>query len=888
MKLKLAVSILVAMVTSLNAQQEIYHYDESFIRPNFEQIDSNQVENQFYQQNNSSISGNWSKEFTVPGIIGAIYTSTTDGTNLYLGGLFRTAGNTIANSVVKWDGRTWSSIGEGAENGVNRRYASDVPSVEAMTYYDGKLFVGGQFPKAGTKEANGVAYWDGNSWQTLGRGITNGVRRYIIVENDTTFVPGFVYSLFAHKNKIYVGGFFHLAGGRQANGLAAWDINTGDWETFHGGLASHLEHDPVYAYAFGAKADDIYVGGKFSYAGGIPAQNIAKWDGENWSAIGSAEGYIAINGLKFDTFGNLYAAGYYNPDPATGAIGIGKWDGANWTSVHGPEGYNSSAFRIQMYNNELYVSGYFENAQTLPAHTLAKWDGTSWQFIGGLGIAANEYLPGGARTIDFVNGKMYLAGDFTRAGDVFTVNVVEWDYNNSQWKKLDNSHANKGVYDGYINVLERSGNLVYAGGSFSVVGDVYARNIAQWNGTEWQSVGTGYENGVRGSIYTILADGNDVYVGGHFGSAGSVEAYHIAKWDGSKWSSIGIGVGGVSGAHVNALAKVGDYLYAGGRFAIVGDEETYALPASSIARFNLTTQRWESLGSGIEYTSGLPGIVTDLEVHGNKIYVAGQFNSAGDISYLNFAVLTDNKWSGLGDIENIGIEGGTNVVKVINNEIYIGGYLQLERFGEYYGILKWDGKEWIEIGDRLMSDSDNVFVLSIEPYQDGLIAGGLFKNIGNLEVNNLAYFDGSEWSEIGGGVQPGVSNIALFNNKILISGPSEIFAGGGIGIGLVQYDLNVTSVEDENQTINEFALFQNYPNPFNPETRISYYLPKSAEVELSLYNMLGQKLRTLLREFQTSGRHEVRLHASDLSSGVYVYELKSGDLIQRKKLLLVK
>lgn len=126
-------------------------------------------------------------------------------------------------------------LGEAAENGVTAKSTGDVPSVEAIAYTDGRLFIGGQFRNAGSLDVNGIAFWDGNKWNSLGPDSTNGVRRKIVVENDTIITSGFVYALYVHNQKLYVGGHFNLAGNQDANGVAVWDINSGTWDTMQGG-----------------------------------------------------------------------------------------------------------------------------------------------------------------------------------------------------------------------------------------------------------------------------------------------------------------------------------------------------------------------------------------------------------------------------------------------------------------------------------------------------------------------------------------------------------------------------------------------------------------------------------------------------------------------------
>jgi hypothetical protein len=85
-----------------------------------------------------------------------------------------------------------------------------------------------------------------------------------------------------------------------------------------------------------------------------------------------------------------------------------------------------------------------------------------------------------------------------------------------------------------------------------------------------------------------------------------------------------------------------------------------------------------------------------------------------------------------------------------------------------------------------------------------------------------------------------------------------------------------------------FALEQNYPNPFNPSTSIFYTVPAETNVTLTVYNALGQVVRTLVNGTVASGRHEVRFDASELASGTYMYTLKAGNFTQSARMILSK
>jgi hypothetical protein len=90
------------------------------------------------------------------------------------------------------------------------------------------------------------------------------------------------------------------------------------------------------------------------------------------------------------------------------------------------------------------------------------------------------------------------------------------------------------------------------------------------------------------------------------------------------------------------------------------------------------------------------------------------------------------------------------------------------------------------------------------------------------------------------------------------------------------------------QKLDFFEVFNNYPNPFNPITTISWQLTRSSLVKLSVYNTLGQRVATLLSEFQHPGYHQLEWDASDMASGIYFYRLEAGPHVETKKMVVLK
>ena len=105
---------------------------------------------------------------------------------------------------------------------------------------------------------------------------------------------------------------------------------------------------------------------------------------------------------------------------------------------------------------------------------------------------------------------------------------------------------------------------------------------------------------------------------------------------------------------------------------------------------------------------------------------------------------------------------------------------------------------------------------------------------------------------------------------------------------------SITTSTDEDMLSPEiFALHQNYPNPFNPETNISYDLSKDGAVSITVYDMRGTLVKTLINGFQSSGYKSVQWNATNnqsepVSAGVYLYKIQAGDFVDTKKMILLK
>ena len=725
---------------------------------------------------------------------------TVSGTNIYVGGFFTNAGgDPTADDVAVWNGSGWAGLGSNAGNG-----ALTAP-VNALAVWGNNIYVGGDFTNAGgVATADHVALWNGSAWSGLGSNASG----------DGAFNNN-VFALVTVGSTVYAGGVFTNVGNNAPADYAAkwngigWEA-LGSWPGFptQGALEA-----PVAALAM--VGGNLYVGGSFFHAGGVVgADKVAIWNGSAWSGLaGNTLGNSSsweVDALS-SIGNNVYVGGLFNDAAGIAqADNLVRWDGANWSAVgsnsagtDGALALDDQVSAIAMNGNALYVGGSFANAAAD-----ATADNIALAVVPGPWAAVGSTPPNGTVYAALVLGTdLYIGGSFTNLAGIATADyVARW--NGTSWNALGSNGAGNGALNAAVRALAPAGGTVsvYVGGDFSnAAGIATADYLAKWNGTTWSGLGSfkGTDGALNGEVYAMTVMGADLYVGGNFtNTAGIATADWVSRWTGSAWAAMGSnGSGnGALSLQVFALASSNGSVYVGGQFLNAAG----IAAADYIAKWTLAGNTWSALGSNGSGNGALNSRVAALAMSGSSLYVGGYFTNAGKLAAADFvARWTGSAWAAVGSVAAGGALNGPVVALAVagSNVFAAGPFSNAGGVAAADNVARWTGSAWQALGSNGSGDGavgGTTDALAAD--KRGVVLGGFFANVDGIPAaDNLAIYqplqaDGMIRVGTGANVGNGVYNA---------TGASQSRTGSAAPNGKITFSI---TVQDDGTAADAFKL----------------------------------------------------------------------------------
>lgn len=271
--------------------------------------------------------------------------------DLYATGLFTQINGVTAKTVAKWTGTTWVQSGNFTDWGHSIR---TIDTVLFLAKY------------RATNDSNYVWYFNGTSWNTLGRAF-----RLVGVSG----LKPDIYDIIKFNNQIYACGEFNRCGTDTVNGIARW--NGTKWVRCGLGFQQSILPNPpnIYPHQMHVFNNKLYVAGNFQKAGGITCNGIAEWDGVAWSALGTGFNKTVYSVTSFQ--GDLYAGGEFTAAGTNSVGAIAKWNGTQWVqpgfklfTVFPPSGNFCFVHTMETIQNKFYITGGFNRLATAITSTV--------------------------------------------------------------------------------------------------------------------------------------------------------------------------------------------------------------------------------------------------------------------------------------------------------------------------------------------------------------------------------------------------------------------------------------------------------------------------------------------------------------------------------------
>jgi len=378
-------------------------------------------------------------------------------------------------------------------------------------------------------------------------------------------------------------------------------------------------------------------------------------------------------------------------------------------------------------------------------------------------------------------------------------------------------------------------------------------------GITWNNLIT-WQNGLEADTILSLAQGGGYIFAGTNGPGGLYRSSN----NGDSWSLAGQGFPGNTA--INGMTYSNGVIYAAANIGVYASTDSGESWKADTAGLNM--------GPWYEYNVTPSGIVGITAVDSTLFALRSwDVQVSGGVYTTN---VNSIQWRPIG-LESLPSYGLFAVAAVDTNVFVATGQ------GMY--LYSGSGTTWLPRNNGLPVNDTTSLTATIFAREDTMLFAyvSYSSNYSYARGIFLTTDLGQTWTR----VKDSVASQSAVNSMVATS--KYLFAGTQSGAWRIPITDVITSVKDDNpQLPSKFALYQNFPNPFNPMTTIKYGLSSKQFVVLNVYNVLGQRVATLVNEWQNAGTHSVTFDGTNLPSGVYFYRLSAGSYIATKKALLLK
>lgn len=309
-------------------------------------------------------------------------------------------------------------------------------------------------------------------------------------------------------------------------------------------------------------------------------------------------------------------------------------------------------------------------------------------------------------------------------------------------------------------------------------------------------------------------------------------------------------------------------MIAGGLFETAG-----SATAQNVATWNGTS--WSALAGG-----GCDDAVHALEIFNGDLIAGGDFINAGSQTVNHIASWDGSAWHDLRD----GMSGifwpEVTSLTVHDGDLYAGGWFTEAGPITANFIARWDGEYWHDLAGGM-----DMWVWALGSYHGDLIAGGDFLQAGSAWAGYLARWDGTTWSSFGDGPDNWVRAIGSQGDYLYVGGSFKL-VGGQPSYYLARWMDNASGAEETNALAR--ALHFRAPPIGVGTVRFEFELPQSAPVRLTLHDVSGRAVATLLDRRLGPGAHALAWDGADAPAGVCFARLAAGDLRAERRLLYLR